>query len=90
MDTLAQRARLLREYAGIGQREADRLAGTHRGFTGEIERGGRVNPRAGGVSKLARLYGVTVEFLISGDGETPSKDNVAAKVAALRTTEVSQ
>jgi len=77
MDTLAKRVRYLRESAGIGQREADRLAGIVRGFSGSLEREEVAEPTASRLAALAGVYGVAVEWLLTGKGETPSPRAVA-------------
>lgn len=85
MTTLATRARLLREYAGIGQREADRLADVTRGLSGSIEREEVESPRAEALLSLSALYGVSIEWLLSGKGEEPDRRAVARAVADRRT-----
>jgi hypothetical protein len=84
MRTLAERVAYLRRCAGIGCREADRLAGTHRGFSAEVENGNRLNPKVGSVGMLAELYGAPKGWLLTGDGKAPSKRSVARAVETAR------
>jgi transcriptional regulator with XRE-family HTH domain len=81
MDTLSQRARLLREHAGIGQREADRRAGVWRGLSGAIERGEVKVPDAVSLLALCTLYGVSLEWLLKGKGDAPDARAVAIAAA---------
>lgn len=92
MDTLSARARFLRESAGISQREADRLAHLTRGASGAIERGEVEKPHAETLLGLSRLYGVTIEWMLTGDGSAPPHRDVAIAVANRRAdlAEVSQ
>lgn len=84
MDTLAKRAAYLRDCARIGQREADRLAGVGRGWTGGVERGERRDPRGDYLDKIARLYGVKIEWLLRGEGRQPSERAVRTAVATRK------
>lgn len=88
MRTLAERVAYLRECAAIGCREADRLAGTHRGFSAEVENGKRLNPRTDSLARLAELYGATKGWLITGDGRAPSARAVRRAVAARKPAQV--
>lgn len=87
MRTLAERVAYLRKCAGIGRREADRLAGTHRGFSAEVENGKRLNPKVESIGLLAELYGTTTGWLLAGEGRPPSKRSVAQ---AVETTKVAK
>jgi transcriptional regulator with XRE-family HTH domain len=82
MDTLATRAEYLRRTAGLGVREADRLAGTHRGQCAQIERGHRENPRRDALVKIAALYGARLDWLLTGEGKAPSERSIKRAVAA--------
>jgi hypothetical protein len=82
MRTLAERLAYLRACAGIGCREADRLAGTHRGFSAEVENGKRLSPRADSLGLLAELYGAKKGWLVAGEGKPPSKRAVQRAVGA--------
>lgn len=84
MRTLAERVAYLRACAGLGCREADRLAGTHRGFSSEVEHGHRLSPKTESLVKLAELYGAPKGWLIAGDGKAPSPRVVKRAVAARK------
>ena len=82
--SLSARLRALRDVAGITQREADRLAGVHRGHVWQIEEGGRTNPTVQTLSAFAALFGVSLDWLAAGRGEPPMDDAVRAAVALAR------
>ncbi len=83
-DSLSARLRALRDVAGITQREADRLAGVHRGHVWQIEEGGRTNPTVQTLSAFAALFGVSLDWLAVGRGDAPSADAVRAAVELAR------
>lgn len=84
MVTLGQRVRALRAVVGISQREADRLAGLHQGLSWKVEEGRVDNPTRETLEAIARLYGVSIDWLCLGAGEPPSNDRVAISVAQAR------
>jgi len=84
MRTLAERLAYLRRCAEIGCREADRLAGTHRGFSAEVENGKRLNPKVESLGLLAELYGSPKGWLIAGEGKAPSKRAIARAIETAR------
>jgi transcriptional regulator with XRE-family HTH domain len=47
-----------------------------------VETGKRKTPAAETVHALASLYGTTVEYLLTGEGEEPTKESVVAAVGA--------
>lgn len=84
MRSLAERVAYLRRVAGLGQREADRLAGLHRGQSGEFERGTRENPRRDSLVKLGALYGAPLTWLLTGQGSAPAQRTVKRCVNSAR------
>lgn len=81
---MAERVAYLRTTAGLGQREADRLAGLHRGQSGEFERGTRENPRRDSLVKLGALYGAPLAWLLTGTGKAPGPRTIKRSVEAAR------
>lgn len=82
--TVAGRLKLLRGLGGVSLRELARLAGTSAGYPALIEAGER--ERLGGdvAASLARVLGCTMEFLVCGVGERPSKAVVIAAIERAR------
>lgn len=70
---MAARLRWARDVAGLAGRDLDKLAGLTPGHTASIEAGRRANPRVGTVLALARVLGVTCDWLIDGSGAAPSR-----------------
>jgi len=75
--TLAQRLRLAREQAGLSQGQVAKLMNIHRPTVTEIE-AGRRRVQLDEVAAFARLYRVSVPWLMGDDG--PSDDVREAKV----------
>lgn len=84
MRLLSERVAYLRRVAGLGQREADRLAGLHRGQSGEFERGTRANPRRDSLVKLGALYGAPLAWLLTGEGKAPGARTIKRSVDVAR------
>jgi transcriptional regulator with XRE-family HTH domain len=84
MRLLSERVAYLRRVAGLGQREADRLAGLHRGQSGEFERGTRENPRKDSLVKLGALYGAPLAWLLTGEGRAPGARTIKRSVDVAR------
>lgn len=86
--TIAERLRKTREAAKIGSSELDKLAGLSIGHVSVIE--GRKNQSidASTAAKLAHALGVSLEWLITGEGQAPTLRAIkaaATKAAARRT-----
>lgn len=82
--TLAQRVSRLRGVAGISARDLDRLAELVQGHTSAIEAGGRDGIAAQTVSKIARVFGASMDWLFAGTGAAPSDDDVRDAVAKAK------
>lgn len=82
---LAGRLRHARMLSGLSARELNELAlkrtGTHVSL---IESGVRESPQADTLEKLARVLGITLDWLIAGTGPLPSKRAVLAAVERAR------
>lgn len=76
---LATRLREAREYVGMSQDDAAAVLGISRPAITLIESGGR-KVEAVELGKLAKLYGRTIDFLLSGK-ESDAKEN--EKIAFL-------
>lgn len=88
-DTLGKRLLRLRTKAGLSVSELARAAGLKSpSHVGLIERGERTEIAAQTALALSKTLGVSVEWLVNGEGDEPTEDEVktaverAAKVAA--------
>lgn len=74
----------LRNTAGLSGREVDQLAGLTNCRTGSLERGDIPNPRIHTVEKIAALFDVRLEWLLTGQGRAPTKRSLVKAVHARR------
>jgi DNA-binding Xre family transcriptional regulator len=68
----------------LGTRELDRLAGLTAGHTSAIETGNRPNVEARTAAGLCRVLGVSIDWLVLGDGRAPTERTVRAAVHSAR------
>lgn len=89
--TLPERIRYARGLAGLSARRVAILAGRHPQWLTAVERGVNRAPSAVALSAVARVLGVTVEWLLEGTGGGPTVGSVQAASeeadAALASTE---
>lgn len=64
--TLSARLRAARELAGLSQGQVARMLGLHRPSVSEIE-AGRRRVTAAEITRLARIYGVSVDWLTNSE-----------------------
>ena len=77
MDNLfAGRLRTARMAAKIKAKDLAGFAGISAGYLSQLESGSRVMPAAEVVGKIAQFLGVSVEWLLSGDGAAPPQARV--------------
>lgn len=84
--TLGERLRFVRGLAGIGSRELGRLAGVSEGYVSNIESGDRPRVPVDALSRMARVLGASLDFLVDGVGEPPSEGEARAAAAAAQVT----
>jgi transcriptional regulator with XRE-family HTH domain len=88
--TLAERLTRARRLAGLSARalsELARDAGVGTGsdaHVGMIERGTVKYPRPETLARLAAVLGVSLDWLITGNGDEPTAEQVRAAVDAAR------
>ncbi len=80
-DMIAQRIRLAREQAGLSQGQVAKLLGLHRPSISEAE-AGRRNISAEELARLARVFGVSTEWLTCNDDPDASLRTAKASLAA--------
>lgn len=79
---IGERLRLAREQAGLSQGQAARKLDLHRPTVSEIE-AGRRRLGAEEITQFAKLYGVDVNFIVTGgDVEADPAIQMAARVLA--------
>ncbi len=78
---LCDRLRELRATAGLSQGKASLLAGLSRWHISKIEAKPLRHIESTTLQKLCRLFGCSMDWLVSGTGEPPSKKVVLAAIA---------
>jgi len=85
MGSFSSRLRSTRELAGdLSARELARLAGLSEAIVGFVERGSTESPHLLNAIDLARVLGVDVTWLGTGEGDEPTAETVRTAVAAAR------
>lgn len=74
----------VREVSGLSRRELSLLAGLAQAQAGMIERGEIAAPSTDTAAKLCAVLGCSLDWLIAGTGEKPSREHVCTAVAAAR------
>lgn len=83
--SLSERLRSTRALVeGLTARELSSLAGVSNAYVTQIESGIRTSPGSEALVGICRVLGCSLDWLMLGDGETPTVDRVAAAVAAAR------
>jgi transcriptional regulator with XRE-family HTH domain len=78
---IASRLALARERAGLSQGQVAKILGLHRPSISEAE-AGRRNVSAEELSKLAKIYNVSMNWLACSDTETPDPEQDRIELAA--------
>lgn len=78
---LAKRLERLRGFAGISARKLSMLAGMSHSALGQLLRGDHDGLKAESAAALADVLGVTLEYLLRGEGREPGENAVRAAVA---------
>lgn len=81
---LGARVRRLRKKGGLSQRELAWLATTSPGYPWHVETGRVVEAGSDFAIAFARVFGCSLEFLLTGSGKEPNERQVRAAVAAAR------
>jgi len=84
--TMAERIRQLRETASgnVSQRLLGKLARASPAYVGQLESGHVENPGVGKIAGIAEALGASVEYVLFGAGEPPSKEQIDAAVEAAK------
>jgi transcriptional regulator with XRE-family HTH domain len=77
-ETLGERVRIARQRSGLSQDAVAKRLGLQRPAVSEIE-AGRRKVKSAELALLADIFHVSMEWLASGKGDSPSKLEVAAR-----------
>jgi len=78
--TIGERIKALRLKKGLSQRELARQAGVRQATLADLETGIRTETRTDIARRLARVLGVTVDYLVGMYGDDESQQEPAAMV----------
>ena len=84
---MATRIRDVREMVGLAATELSTLAGLSHGALPHFERGDVSEMKFSSISSIATVLGARVEFLMTGEGEAPTKASALAAVEEARRRE---
>lgn len=84
MVTPGARIKAARELADISTKDLDRLSGLKPGVSWAVENSPTGNSEIRTLDKLAKVLGLSLDFVVRGDGEGPTAEQVKASVAAAR------
>lgn len=84
MNTTGERLRKLREAAGENQDEAARAAGVKKQAISKIELDHTVDPGARTLNRLAKHYGVSIDYLLDGAESAISPQSETMRLVAER------
>lgn len=82
--TLVERLRHARHLAGVTGADLGVLAGLSKGAVSMIESGNRTDPSGSTVAALAKVLGISADWLLSGTEPEPDAKTVKAGIAAAR------
>ena len=81
MKTLSGRLRWARKAAGISISQLDHLVGLTPGHVRQIETGTLKDIRVSTANRLSKALGISIEWLVTGDGTAPSAGEIRRTVA---------
>lgn len=84
MKTAGERIKAARTLAGISTKDLDRLAGLKEGVCWAVENSATGNSETRTVDKIAKVLGLSLDYVIRGDGKPPTANKVKAAVEAAR------
>lgn len=84
MSEFAERLRSTRELGEVPAYELAKLAGLSAAYVGHLERGRVKKPGMDAVASLARVLGVSIDYLVAGTGDPPTKDSVMSAIQSAR------
>jgi transcriptional regulator with XRE-family HTH domain len=85
MSILAGRIARIHKLSGLDRKEMSELARLTQCHVGMLIRGDVKAPEPDTLIKIARTFGVSLEWLLTGDGEAPSEQSIQAAIETTRT-----
>jgi transcriptional regulator with XRE-family HTH domain len=85
---LQERIRRARELAQLSRTDLSELAGLARGHVALLEAGKRPNLGVFTIAPIARVLGVSLDWLIAGKGEPPPASTIQAAVKRARSRRI--
>lgn len=82
LGTLAGRVSLIHELSGLDRSEMSALATLTQCHVGMIIRGDVKEPSAATLIKIAHTFGTSLEWLMTGEGEAPTRQSVLLAIRA--------
>lgn len=84
--TAGERIKAARNLIGLPSRQLDKAAGLEPGVSWAVEKSATGNSQSATLDKIARALGLSLDYVIRGEGEPPTKESVQAAIDAARTT----
>lgn len=82
--SISSRLRRARQRAGLSARGLDILANLGRGHTALIESGERVNLETNTLRGLVSVLGISLDWLVNGEGLEPTAEQIQSAVARAK------
>lgn len=84
--TLGARLKQARNLTKVAAADLGTWAGLSRGTVGMIENGSRPDPSGTTVAKLATALGTTTDWLLTGEGDGPTREQVTEATEQAKAT----
>jgi transcriptional regulator with XRE-family HTH domain len=81
MQSIGERIAIARKLSGLSAAELGRRAKLSNAIVSMLEGGQREDPHVSTVTQIAAVLGARVEWLISGEGDGPTEEEVKTAVA---------
>lgn len=82
--TVGQRLKETRTLSGLSTKEVDKLAGISPGHTWTLEKAETASAEAKTLNAVCVVLGLSLDYLVRGEGEPPTKEQIDAAVATAR------
>lgn len=84
MQTIGSRLASLREMGGVSRAELAAFTGMSRGYPGHIETGRYADIGVSILGRIAEVFGASLDWFATGEGDPPALDVVKEGVKAAR------
>jgi transcriptional regulator with XRE-family HTH domain len=82
--TAGERIKAARDLIRLPSRQLDKLAGLDTGVSWAVENSATGNSQSATLDKIARALGLSLDYVVRGEGEPPTAESVQAAVDAAR------